>query len=88
MPIVFIPASLRKLTGGVERTAVSGRTVRQVIDELDRRFPGFRAQLIDGGDLKASVAVSIDGEIGTGGLLDPLHENSEIHFLPALSGGW
>ncbi len=87
MPIVFIPASLRKLTGGVERTAVNGRTVRQVIEELDRRFPGFRAQLIDGGDLKASVAVSIDGEIGTGGLLEPLRENSEIHFLPALSGG-
>lgn len=87
MPIVFIPASLRKLTGGVERTAVNGRTVRQVIEELDRRFPGFRTQLIDGGDLKASVAVSIDGEIGTGGLLEPLRENSEIHFLPALSGG-
>ena len=30
-----------------------------------------------------SLAVSIDGEIATGGLLDPVNESSEVHFLPA-----
>ena len=34
-----------------------------------------------------SLAVSIDGEIATGGLLDPVNESSEVHFLPALAGG-
>jgi molybdopterin converting factor small subunit len=66
---------------------VSGRTIGQVIDDLERRFPGFREQLLQNGDLKPSVAVSIDGEMGTGGLLDRVRENSEIFFIPAIGGG-
>ena len=29
----------------------------------------------------------IDGEIATGGVLDAVSENSEVHFIPALGGG-
>ncbi|HZP46680.1 MAG TPA: MoaD/ThiS family protein [Candidatus Binataceae bacterium] len=87
MATVVVPALLRKLTNGVERVPVSGRTIGQVIDDLERRFPGFREQLLQNGDLKPSVAVSIDGEMGTGGLLDRVRENSEIFFIPAIGGG-
>jgi len=31
--------------------------------------------------------VSIDGEIATGGVLDAVGENSEVHFIPAIGGG-
>jgi sulfur-carrier protein len=87
MAIVVIPALLRKLTGGIERVAVNGRNVGQVIDSLEQQYPGFRDQLLQHGELKPSIAVSIDGEMGTGGLLDRVKDSSEIFFIPAIGGG-
>ncbi len=87
MATAIIPALLRKFTGGIERVEVRGRNVGEVISDLERRFPGIASHLIDHGDLRASIAVSIDGEVGTAGLLDAVEEASEVHFLPALSGG-
>ena len=87
MATVFIPALMRKLTGGREKTVAHGRTVGQIIDDLERQFPGFRHQVLEDGELKPSIAVSIDGEIATGELLDPVGESSEVHFVPAIGGG-
>jgi molybdopterin synthase sulfur carrier subunit len=87
MATVIIPAQLRKLTNGKDRVTAKGRNVRQLIEDLDRQFPGFSEQLLQEGDLKPSIAVSIDGEMGTGGVLEPVGEDSEVFFLPALGGG-
>jgi molybdopterin synthase sulfur carrier subunit len=87
MPTVVIPALLRKFTGGIERVDVPAKTIREVVRHLGERFPGLDAQLLEDGDIRASIAVSIDGEIATGGILDAVGENSEVHFIPALSGG-
>ena len=87
MPTVIVPALLRKLTGGKDRVPVSGTNVRQVVDDLERQFPGIKAHLVEDGDLKSGVAVSIDGEMGIGGLIDAVKENSDIYFLPAIGGG-
>lgn len=87
MAIVVVPALLRKLTNGRDRVEVTGRNVGQIIDALEQRFPGFKDQLLDNGELKASVAVSIDGEMGTGGLLDRVKDSSEVFFIPAIGGG-
>jgi molybdopterin synthase sulfur carrier subunit len=87
MAIVVIPALLRKLTNGQERVAVSGRNVGQIIDALENQFPGFKEHLLEHGELKPSVAVSIDGEMGTGGLLDRVKDSSEVFFIPAIGGG-
>jgi sulfur-carrier protein len=87
MATVVIPAQLRKLTGGKDRVKASGHTVGRLIEDLDRQFPGFREQLLQDGDVKPSIAVSIDGEMGTGGVLEPVGEDSEVFFIPALGGG-
>jgi molybdopterin synthase sulfur carrier subunit len=87
MAIVIIPALLRKLANGVERVLVTGRNLGEVIEDLERQFPGFREQLVENGAMKPSVAVSIDGEMGTGGLLDRTRDSSEIFFIPAIGGG-
>jgi molybdopterin synthase sulfur carrier subunit len=87
MATVVIPALLRKLTDGKDRVAVQGRNIGQVIEDLERQFPGLREHLVENGDVKPSIAVSVDGEMGTGGLLDPVRESSEIFFIPALGGG-
>jgi sulfur-carrier protein len=87
MPTVIVPALLRPLTNGQERVAVRGSTVRQVVEDLDRQFPGIKTHLVEDGELKSGIAVSIDGEMGIGGLLDPVKETSEVYFLPAIGGG-
>ena len=87
MPTVVIPALLRKFTCGVERVELPGRSIRELIRQLGERFPGIDKQLLEDGDIRPSIAVSIDGEIATGGVLDTVAENSEVHFIPALGGG-
>jgi sulfur-carrier protein len=87
MVTVFIPALLRKLTGGKDRTSATGTTLRELINDLDRQFPGFRDRVVEQGDLAGSVAVSINGEVITGGLSEPIPADSEIHFVPAIAGG-
>ena len=87
MPEVWIPALLRNLTLGQERVTVPGANIGQVIDELDKQFPGIRERLCAGGSLRPGIAVAVDSQIARLGLLQPVAEASEIHFLPAVSGG-
>jgi molybdopterin converting factor small subunit len=87
MATVFIPALLRKLTGGKDRTSATGATLRELINDLERQFPGFRDRVVENGDLAGSVAVSINGEVITGGLSESIPADSEIHFVPAIAGG-
>ena len=87
MPTVVIPALLRKFTGGLERVEVRGKSIRDLVRQLGDQFPGIDQQLLENGDIRPSIAVSIDGEIATGGVLDAVNEDSVVHFIPALGGG-
>jgi molybdopterin converting factor small subunit len=87
MPTAIIPALLRKFTDGHERVSVSGSTVREVIEDLERKFPGLAEHLLEAGDVKPSIAISIDGEVVPGGILEPVSADSEVYFLPAIGGG-
>ena len=87
MATVWIPSLLRPLCGGERVVTVAGGSVRQVIDNLDARCPGIRDRLIDEGELRPDLAVSVDGETTQIGLLQPVGEESEVHILPALGGG-
>jgi molybdopterin synthase sulfur carrier subunit len=89
MPEVWLPPRLQRLTGGQQKVQVAGQTVRQVIENLERTFPGMKDELYDAEEdiLMPGMAVVIDGETSQLGLLEHVRENSEIHFLPALGGG-
>jgi molybdopterin synthase sulfur carrier subunit len=87
MATVVIPALLRKYTEGKDRVIANGRNVGQVIDDLERQYPGVREHVIEDGEVKPSVAISVDGEMSTGGVLEPVRESSEIFILPAIGGG-
>ena len=89
MPEVWIPTPLQALTGGRRQTRVSGSTIRQVVNNLEKEFPGIKARLCDEeeDDLLPGIAVIIDGETSQLGLLERVGEDSEVHFLPALGGG-
>ncbi len=79
---------MQKLTDGQRQIEIEGETVRQVIDNLDTRFPGFKARICNDEDrLKPEIAVAVDGEVVTTGLRAKVGKESEVHFLPALAGG-
>jgi len=87
MPVVFIPPSFRPLAAGQQTVDVEGSNVREVIDSLDARFPGFRERLIDGDSLRAGLSVVVGTRVGALGLLEKVAPHSEVHFLPSISGG-
>ena len=88
MAVVWIPSLLQRLTDGADKVEVAGETLRQVINGLDERFPGFKQRLLDeDGDFVEGVAIAIDGEVSHLGLLERLSVTSEIHIIPAIGGG-
>jgi sulfur-carrier protein len=87
MPTVFIPAMLKGFTGGLGQVEIEGATVREIVENLDRKFPGLAARLVEGGKLKTNLAVAIDGEVAALGLLEKVPASGEVHFVAAISGG-
>lgn len=88
MATVFIPTMLQKISGGVKRVEFDAKNVRQVIEELERLYPGMKDRLVEDGAIRPNLAVAVDGEIARMGLLEKVAENSEVHFVPAIGGGW
>jgi molybdopterin converting factor small subunit len=78
---VFFPAALRSLAGGLESVEIDARSVRELLHALESRFPDLQDRVREG------VALAIDGEIVNEPWLEPLGEESEVHFLPPISGG-
>ncbi|MBI4498308.1 MAG: MoaD/ThiS family protein [Chloroflexi bacterium] len=89
MAVVYIPPLMRGLTGGVEKVTVPGTSLRQVIESLEAAYPGLKERLLNerGDAMNPSISVAVDGEIIRLGLLHTLQDQSEVHFLPAISGG-
>ncbi len=89
MAEVWIPPRMQSLTGGRKTVQVAGETIRQIVNNLEKEFPGTKARLCDEelDDLLLGIAVIVDGETSQLGLLGPVKESSEVHFLPALGGG-
>ncbi len=87
MATVFIPSLMQKLSDGNNRVQVEGATVRQIVNNLDEQYPGFKDRLVADGRIKGNISVAVDGEITPLGMLEKVGESSEVHFLPAIGGG-
>lgn len=89
MPTVWIPPLMRDLTKGEETVRLSGKTIREIIDHLESLYPGFKDRVYDSeaDRIRPSISVAVDGEITRLGLIQRVKEKSEIHFIPAISGG-
>jgi len=87
---VRILQPLRRLAGDQETIEISARTVGEVIDELDARFPGFRERICDGNQqVKRFINIYVDGEDirFLNGLSTAIADQSEISIVPAIAGG-
>ena len=67
-------------TGGEREVHTSATTVRDLLVELEARWPGSRAVL-------GRCAVAIDGHIFQDAFLEPLGPRSEIFFMQRIEGG-
>ncbi len=88
MAMIFIPTMLQTMTDGAQKVDMEARNVRQVIDRLEELYPGIKDRLLEDGDIAPNIAVAIDGDVAIMGLLQRVGENSEVHFVPAIGGGF
>jgi molybdopterin converting factor small subunit len=79
--VVAACSSCRAFTGDLTEFEVEGGAVRDLIRELDRRFPGF------GEHIERRMAIAIDGEIHQDALFAPVGAESEVYLIPRIGGG-
>jgi molybdopterin converting factor small subunit len=88
--IVRLPGALRDATGGRTRLEASAGTLAEVISDIDRRHPGFRARVLDdSGAIRTYVNVYIgdDDARAKGGTSATVPDGSEVMVIPAMAGG-
>jgi sulfur-carrier protein len=83
---VLIPSSLRSYTKHMWVEA-NGATLRELLADLERQYPGIRFRMIDEQDrMRANMRFFIAGR-ATFDLARPLLAGDELHIVQALSGG-
>jgi len=85
--IVHLPRSLVALfPGAPRRLDAHGSTVAALVDDLDRQLPGLRDRLVDAGPvIRTHINVFVAGEQAA--LDTPVPPGSNVHIIPAVSGG-
>ena len=84
---VLIPQPLLSYTGGRDRVEAWGRTLDELLRDLDDRFPGIRFRMVDEQDrMRPHVLFFLHGN-RTLDLGVSLAGSDEVVILQALSGG-
>jgi MoaD family protein len=89
MPIeVKVTSVLQKLTGA-KVVQGDGGTITELLSDLDGKFPGFKNQIMQDGNLHRFVNIYLNDEDirYLEQLNTPLKEGDSISILPALAGG-
>ena len=89
MPVVVVPPPYRGPTAGEGEIRVDAATVRECIEAVDARFPGFRDQVFDGrGAVHRFVSLFVNGdEIARERLDARLASEDRLEILAAIAGG-
>jgi molybdopterin synthase sulfur carrier subunit len=90
MPSVLIPTPLRKLTNDLELVQTTGSNVGELLDNLEKAFPGLKERVCDErGNVRRFVNVFVNGEDIR--FLEekatPVKESDEVSIVPAIAGG-
>jgi molybdopterin converting factor small subunit len=83
---VLIPSSLLSYTKA-SKVEANGTTLIELLDDLDRQFPGLRFRVIDEqGQMRAHMRFFVNNE-QVFDLSHALRPTDEVFLLQALSGG-
>ena len=90
MPRVKLPTILRTHAGGVRDVDAQGTTLRELLDDLEARYPGITAMVLtDDGALHRFVNVYVNDEDVRylGSLETEVRPGDTVSILPAVAGG-
>ena len=87
MAQVFLPYDLRRFTDGKGQVEVAGATLGELVGNLEATYPGITEHILEDGRLKPGLAAVVGHVATRQGLLQPLEPDTEVHFVPAISGG-
>ena len=90
MATVRIPTPLRKLTKNQEEVSAQGKTIGEVLADLEKNFPGIKERICeDSGQVRRFVNIFANDEDirFLQNLETPVKENDEISIVPAIAGG-
>jgi hypothetical protein len=90
MSTVKFTNALKRFFPDLKDTPAKGRTLSEILNEIEGSYPGVRSYLLDEqGNLRRHVNIFIDGTmIPDRTVLNlPFSEDSEIFIVQALSGG-
>jgi molybdopterin synthase sulfur carrier subunit len=90
MPSVLIPTPLQKLTNSLDIVSVAGANIGDIIDHLDKAYPGLKDRLCDeAGNVRRFVNIYVNGEDirFLAEKATPVSESDEISIVPAIAGG-
>ena len=87
---VRIPSPLQKFTQDKSEVEAGGETVRAVIDDLEKQYPGIGERIRDeNGAVRRFINVYVNGEDVRFMSQDdtPVKEGDEVSIIPAIAGG-
>ena len=91
MPItVRIPTPLQRLTNGQGEVPCQGQTVTELLQDLERRYPGIKDRLCDEtGKLRRFVNIFVNEEDirFLQGDQTAIKDGDEVSIIPAIAGG-
>jgi molybdopterin synthase sulfur carrier subunit len=87
---VRIPTPLQKLTNGNAEVECSVKNVTELIDALEKNYPGMRERLSESGRIRRFINVYVnDEDIRFLNKEDTtLKDGDIISIVPAIAGGW
>ncbi len=87
---VRVPTPLRRLTDGQGEIEVEASNIREAIEKLEEKFPGFKERLLDeNGELRKFVNLYLNDEDirFLKGIDTDLKDGDVISIVPAIAGG-
>jgi sulfur-carrier protein len=87
---VRVPTILRPYTKDEKVVTVQGSTIAEVIDDLERQYPGIGGRILDdSGELRRFVNVYVNDEDVRflSGLQTAVADGDTVTVLPAVAGG-
>jgi molybdopterin synthase sulfur carrier subunit len=88
--LIRIPTPLRSITKGSAEVQTKGGTVDDVMQDLERQFPGLRERLVDeSGELRRFINLYVNEEDVRflQAKKTALKDGDQVSIVPAIAGG-
>ena len=87
---VRIPVQLRALTNGEEMVSASGKSVLEIIEDIEKKYPGVKERICEAdGRVRRFVNIFVNEEDirFLENLQTPISDKDEVSIIPAIAGG-